>query len=131
MRKAFTLIEVMISVMIVSFVIGVLLQLYANNTSLFASMRNHSELAIQASLLVGNSEYGFEEKKITLAELVQTFEVDESLRQKLKSHRVSIGYKAYDFGQKTQASQKNALSAGHTSMETKGYKTTFLRLKFQ
>jgi len=147
MRKGFTLLEVMISVMIISLVIGVLLQLYSNNTRLFSSMRGHSELCMRSSLLIGNSEYGYENKKVNLAQLVREFNINDALRQKLKKYEAKITYthvKELNEGiQKIDATvehliseseeglKKHSMEIGRSSFEMDEFQTAYLRLKLQ
>jgi len=147
MRKGFTLLEVMISVMIISLVIGVLLQLYSNNTRLFSSMRGHSELCMRSSLLIGNSAYGYEDKKINLAELVRDFEINDELRKKLKKYEAKITYtQVKDLSEATQKPdesveayipeseeglKKRSMEIGRSSFEMYEFQTAYLRLKLQ
>lgn len=147
MRKGFTLLEVMISVMIITLVIGVLLQLYSNNTRLFSSMRGHSELCMRSSLLIGNSSYGYENKKVTLAELVADFDIDDDLRQKLKKYEATISYtqvKDLDMEKqkvdedtdsylpdKTEGLKEQSLEIGRSSFEMDKFQTAYLRLRLK
>ena len=147
MRKGFTLLEVMISVMIISLVIGVLLQLYSSNTSLFSSMRGHSELCMRSSLLIGNSEYGYEDKKTNLAELVRDFEVNDELRKKLKKYEAKITYtRVKELDKATQkldeavepyipeseeGLKRRSMEIGRSSFEMDEFQTAYLRLKLQ
>ena len=90
--------------MVISIVIGVLLQLFSNNTTLFSSMRGHSELCMRSSLLIGNQNYGYENEKVTLAELVKDFDINDDLRRKLKNYEAKITYTPV---QKLDAVQKS------------------------
>lgn len=147
MRKGFTLLEVMISVMIISLVIGVLLQLYSNNTRLFSSMRGHSELCMRSSLLIGNDAYGYENKTVNLAELVRDFKINDDLRQKLKKYKAKITYnQVKELSQETQKIDKavdpylvenmeglkeRSMEIGRSSFEMDEFQTAYLRLKLQ
>ena len=147
MRKGFTLIEMMIAVSVISIVIGVLLQLFSNNTTLFSSMRGHSELCMRSSLLIGNPNYGYENDKVTLAELVQEFDIDDDLRQKLKKHTAKIAYtqvKELDtqqqeieenveeyIGEREEGLEKQSMEIGRSSFEMDEFQTAYLRLKLQ
>ena len=147
MRKGFTLLEVMISIMIISLVIGVLLQLYSNNTRLFNSMRGHSELCMRSSLLIGNDTYGYENKTVNLAELVRDFEINDDLRQKLKKYKAKITYtqvkelsqeskkidKAVDpyLVDSTEGLKERSMEIGRSSFEMDEFQTAYLRLKLQ
>ena len=147
MRKGFTLIEVMVAVMIISLVIGVLLQLFSNNTRLFSSMRGHSELCMRSSLLIGNSSYGYEDAKVSLADLVQEFDVNDELRRKLKQYKAKITYtpvKELDARKQEideitepymtdndEGLKERAMEIGRSSFEMDEFQTAYLRLKLQ
>ena len=91
-RKAFTLLEVMISVVIISVVIMALLKMHANSTYLFENINKTKEMNQYLSLFVANSDYGFEKKSITLDQLVKDFSLDDDLRDKLKEIKSEIKY---------------------------------------
>ena len=147
MRKGFSLLEVMISVMIITLVIGVLLQLYSNNTRLFSSMRGHSELCMRSSLLIGNSEYGYEDKEVSLAELVHNFNVDDDLRQKLKKYKAKVTYTPVKelntkqtrtdeeldpyITEESQGLKERSMEIGRSSFEMDEFQTAYLRLKLR
>ena len=147
MRRGFTLIEVMIAVMVISIVIGVLLQLFSNNTRLFSSMRGHCELCMRSSLLVGNSDYGYKNEKVSLAELVRDFDINDELRQKLKRYEAKITYtriKELDkeeekvdkevasyIGEEEENLQKPSMEIGRSSFQMNEFQTAYLRLRLQ
>jgi prepilin-type N-terminal cleavage/methylation domain-containing protein len=82
MRRAFTLIEVIVAVMLISVVITALLQLYANNSRYFDRFRTSGADALSATLLLGVDEQ--ESERIRLGRLCEGFELDDELRQALK-----------------------------------------------
>ncbi len=147
MRKGFTLLEVMIAIMVISVVIGVLLQLFSNNTTLFSSMRGHSELCMRSSLLIGNKNYGYDNEKVTLAELVQDFDIHDDLRRRLKTYEATITYTPvkdldtlheeigervdYYMDENRQSLQKSAMQIGRSSFQMDEFQTAYLRLKLQ
>ena len=147
MRKGFTLLEVMISVMIITLVIGVLLQLYSNNTRLFSSMRGHSELCMRSSLLIGNSVYGYENKDVSLDDLVRGFDINDELRQKLKKYKAKITYTQVqdltqdsktiditvdpDIEENSEGLKERSMEIGRSSFEMDEFQTAYLRLKLQ
>ena len=147
MRKGFTLMEVMIAVMVISIVIGVLLQLFSNNTTLFSSMRGHSELCMRSSLLIGNNSYGYENEKVSLAELVQEFDIDDALRRKLEKYKAEITYtqvKTLDteevkvdedlesyIDENLEGEQERSMEIGRSSFQMNEFQTAYLRLKLQ
>jgi len=139
--------EVMIAVMVISIVIGVLLQLFSNNTTLFSSMRGHSELCMRSSLLIGNNSYGYENEKVSLAELVQEFDIDDALRRKLEKYKAEITYtqvKTLDteevkvdedlesyIDENLEGEQERSMEIGRSSFQMNEFQTAYLRLKLQ
>jgi len=91
-RRAFTLIEVMVAVVIISIVIAALLQMMGNSTNIFSKIKKDSTIGQYISMLVSSQDYGFEDKKITLDQLSADFEFDSHLRRKLKSIKTRIIY---------------------------------------
>ncbi|MGB3961484.1 MAG: type II secretion system protein, partial [Sulfurimonas sp.] len=92
-RHAFTLIEVMVAVMLVSVVIMALLQLFANNTHIFSSLEKKSQTNQYLSFLVTNPQYGFEDKRGTLYDVVSDFDLQDELRHELKNIKAELVYK--------------------------------------
>lgn len=92
-RAAFTLIEVMVAVMIISVVILAMVQMYSNNSFLFDSYKKHAKISQYSSFLIANKEYGYEEKRVTLYELLNEFDMENDLRRRLKQQKVELDYK--------------------------------------
>lgn len=92
MRKAFTLVEVLIAVVIISIVIAAQLQLFSNNGKLFERMRTKIDNALLLTLILGDDTVGFEDSKLFLDELVKPFNVDNALRQRLKAQNSELFY---------------------------------------
>lgn len=150
----FTLIEVLVSVMIISVVITSLLQLFSTNAHSFTSVQEKIAQTDKTSLLLGSKVYGYEKKKIDLAELVKDFNIDDDLRRKLKKEKVEIIYTevlSVDFDaaaaslgeagkddnpdneavvSETSAAT-NALEVGRTTMKIGQQSSSFLRVKLQ
>lgn len=95
-RKGFTLIEVMISVVIISVVILALLEMFANNTHIFSTLTQKSKINSYVSLFIANPDYGLEDKKISLDDLVSDFTLESDLRRKLKETKAEIIYQELD-----------------------------------
>ena len=152
--KAFTLIEVLVSVMIISVVIGALLQLFSTNSHSFSSLQKKILQTHRTSLLLGNAVYGYENKTIDLAELVKDFNIDDDLRRKLKREKVSIIYTEVtsvnfdDAAESIAEIQKddninnevietesgtatNSLEVGRTTFKLAKQSSSFLRVKLQ
>ena len=149
LRRGFTLIEIMVSVVIISTVVMTILQLFSNNTRFFLHLDGSTSLISQASLLIGAKEYGFESKKVTLYDLVEDFDVDDDVRRALKSHVLALDYievmrlDGDDLSDSAQALSEDgtvrqegsgggtSLEIGRTTLESQDQKSSFLRIKLQ
>lgn len=148
--EGFTLIEVMISVMIISVVIASLLQLFSTNTRLFGTLEQKIELSTEGSLLLGVENIGFEKKSLHFDDLVKDFVIDDELRRRLKEIKAEVVYQelmrldSADFMEETEelaeeqditltdASAKAvALEIGRTGLLFNNVKTSFVRLRLQ
>ncbi|NPA60089.1 MAG: prepilin-type N-terminal cleavage/methylation domain-containing protein, partial [Epsilonproteobacteria bacterium] len=95
-KKAFTLIEVMISVMIISVVIMALLKMQGNNSHIFSKLTSKLEINQYTSFFISNNEYGFSKKSTYLDELLSEFRVEDNLRRELKNIKINIDYDELD-----------------------------------
>ncbi len=95
-RSAFTLIEVMVSVVIISTVIMALIKLFANNTHIFASLQNKNETSQSLSFMMSNYNYGFNDDEVTLYELVEDFDLESDLKRELKETKIKLIYQELD-----------------------------------
>lgn len=91
-KKAFTLIEVMIAVMIISVVIMALIKMSANNTHMLFAMNENAKNLNYGSFLIENTKYGFETEEQSLYNLLDEFNLDDDLRRKLKAVNTKIIY---------------------------------------
>ncbi|MEA3371135.1 MAG: prepilin-type N-terminal cleavage/methylation domain-containing protein [Campylobacterota bacterium] len=101
MRKAFTLIEVMVAVVIISVVIMALIELLANSSHNFTSLGKKSQMNQYLSFFHSPSRHGFRDKESTLYDLVEDFDIESELKQELKSIKVEVVYqelKSIDMG---------------------------------
>lgn len=138
-RRAFTLIEVMVSVMIISVVIMALIQMNANNTYLFSTTKKQLKTKQYLSLLIGNKEYGFENKNIYLDDLLRDFEVEDDLRRKLKSKKYEIIYQeleSIDLSEdKNDTEDSNnaniVLEIGKSVLKSKDDSSSMMRLRIK
>ncbi len=152
--RGFTLVEVLVAVMIIAVVIGALLQLFATNSHTFTSVHDRIIHADKTTLLLGSTVYGYENKKVDLAELVKDFNIDDDLRRRLKQERVEIIYREetrIDFGDAAEAMAEaestkegadedvvtevgdaaNALEIGRTTLKIGEESSSFLRVRMQ
>ena len=141
--------------MIIAVVIGALIQLFATNTYTFTSVQQKIFQTNRTTLLLGNEIYGYENKKVDLAELVKDFNIDDDLRRLLKKNKAEIIYTevtSIDFGDAAEAIAEvegaqndnedegliseaaeatNALEIGRTTLKINGESSSFLRVKLQ
>ncbi|WP_297442936.1 prepilin-type N-terminal cleavage/methylation domain-containing protein [Sulfurimonas sp.] len=134
-RSAFTLIEVMVAVMIISVVIMALIRMYSNNTFLFSSYKKQSQANQYLSLLIGNKDYGFENKETYLYNLAQEFDMDKQLRRELKNQKVKVIYQelqTIDLSEDENASGTNiVLELGNSVLNFGESSAAMLRLRVQ
>ena len=91
--RGFTLIEMMVAVLIISVVIGSLIQLFSNNPRLLGRIEQNSGFAMYGTLFVGVSDPGFVKEEVTLDKLVADFELDDALRRELKQQKAFVDYR--------------------------------------
>ncbi len=146
-KPAFTLIEVMIAVMIISVVIAALLQMRGNSTFLFINMNKKSQVNQFATFFVDNDKYGYENTSTSLDELVSEFDMENDLRRELKNNKIELIYQELkvidmaDFvSDDTQESYEDEASdgvptmifeLGKTILKTKDSSVALLRIKRQ
>ena len=96
-KNAFTLIEVMVAVMIVSVVIAALLRMRGNTSNKFIGIKKMMQTNQYNSFLLSQSDkYGFEESNIDLYRLVDDFDLESDLRRRLKSIKLKVDYEELD-----------------------------------
>jgi len=91
-KKAFTLIEVMIAVMIVSIVIAALFKLRGDTNHLFSRIQQEQKKSTYATLILWNDKYGFNKEDINMYRLVDNFELDNDTRRELKNIKAKVRY---------------------------------------
>ena len=96
LSRAFTLIEVMVAVVIISVVIMALIKLFANNSHIFSTLSDKSKNNQYLSFLVSPSHYGFADKDTTLYDLIKEFDIQSGLKRELKSVKVKLLYQELD-----------------------------------
>lgn len=138
-KKGFTLIEVMIAVMIISIVIAALLKIKADNVNLFSTLKYQVETNQYLSLLM-QSNYGFEDKDITLDKLVNDFDVEHDLRTELKRTKVKLIYQEMqkidtgsfeDDTQDNENSNSAIFEIGRSIIKTDKSSSSLLRLRIK
>jgi len=145
-RNGFTLIEVMVSVVIISTVIMALIELFANNTHIFASLSKKNQTSQSLSFLMSNKDYGFKDEKISLNDLVQDFNLETDLRRKLKDSKVEIIYQEVDTidmsefdgsdeeeneNEEKESNSNMVFEIGKTVLKSKDSSSSMLRIQVQ
>ncbi len=139
-RTAFTLIEVMVAVMIVSVVIAALLQMRGETAHKFLEIKKMLQTNQYNSLLIAqNSKYGFEKSNMDMNRLVEDFDLESNLRRKLKSIKVELGYEELktvdtsEFEESDQGSSGSGLvfEIGDTSIKTENFTLHMMRVRVQ
>ena len=131
-KKAFTLIEVMVSVMIISVVIMALLQMKSNNSHILTSLKNQNDTNQYISLLISNKDYGYEKKTIRLDTLVKEFNVNDELRKKLKNIKAKVIYNKVnriDLSEGEEGSSSLILEIGETLLKLDNSSSKIYRLR--
>jgi len=143
-KKAFTLIEVMVAVVIISVVIMTLLKINANDVFLFSKFKAQTKTNEYLSLLIGTN-YGFLNEDVTLDKLVPNFDLEYDLRQKLKNTKVQLIYQELQkidtgsFGgtdttqdmEDSTSSSSAIYETGKTILKTKKASSTLLRIQLK
>ena len=138
-RDAFTLIEVMVAVIIITVVIMALLQMHANSTHIFSSMKKQTKTNQYSSFLISNENYGFEDKNIYLYSLVRDFDLQDDLRRELKKIKIKMLYKeleAIDIGNQSndeeiESSSNLVLEIGESLIQTDSGSTALMRFRIR
>jgi len=137
-KKAFTLIEVMVAVMIITVVIAALLRLQANNTHIFNKLKEDEASQRYLSLFT-QSDYGFEESSLTLDMFIDRFDVDDDLRRELKDIKVKVLYQKVEnidfsdeiYDDTNQTTSGLNFEIGRSIIKLKNGSSSVLRIKLQ
>ncbi len=116
--KAFTLIEVMIAVVIISVVILALLEMKGNSNFMFVKHTNNLAVNQYASFFISNPDYGYNKEKVMMDDLVSDFKVEDELRRELKEVKVEILYQELQrFSDFSDSTDSNASDEGDVEGE--------------
>ena len=146
-KEAFTLIEVMVAVVIISTVIMALLEMYANNTHIFSNLNQKTKINQYATLFIANLEFGLEKNDVVVYDLIDEFKVEDKLRRELKGIKAKIIYQELDkidlseFDEKEnedmlneeekEVSSEIVFEVGKTILRTNNSSIGYLRLRLQ
>ncbi len=132
-RAAFTLLEVMISVMIISVVILALFEMRANSNLMFFKIEDKSKANQSLSFFIRQKDFGFENKKTSMKNLITDFELNSELAKEFSDTKVDIKYielesidmKDYDEG------NEMIFEIGSTNIKINKRSASFMRIKLQ
>jgi len=139
-KNAFTLIEVMIAVMIISVVIMALLEMHGNTAHIFSKFSSQIKINQYTSLFISNPDYGFEKKSVDLDDLLSNFKLEDDLRRELKNIKVKIEYEELDkFSDSSEDSDIDdeegnsglVLEIGKTILKVNNSSTSLVRFRIQ
>jgi prepilin-type N-terminal cleavage/methylation domain-containing protein len=138
-KDAFTLIEVMISVIIISIVITALLEILSNNSHTFLSMKKQTKIDQYSLFLLSNTNSGFEDENIYLDRLVDDFNIDSNLKKELKQQKIDIKYQKLEQISMNEQNDEDKESSnldivfevGKTILKTQDSSVWVFRLKIQ
>jgi len=144
-RSAFTLIEVMVAVMIVSVVIAALLQMRGNTTHKFFGIKEMMKTNQYNSFLLSHGDkYGFEKSRMDMYRLADDFDLESELRRKLKAIKVELDYEELsvidtseyednteDEDAEISGSSGIVFEIGKTILTTEEFSGSLIRIKIQ
>jgi len=147
-RNAFTLIEVMVAVMIISVVIAALLEMRGNTSFKFFQIKEMMRTNQYSSFLLSQGDkYGFERSHLDMNRLIEDFDVESDLRRKLKAIKVEMDYEVVEsidtseYDESAQSTQDDeevqedttgiVFEIGKTQLKTKEYTLSLLRVRLQ
>jgi len=146
-KTAFTLIEVMVAVMIVSVVIAALLQMRGNTSHQFFGIKKSLKTDQYSSFLLAlKGKYGFEESRMDMSRLVEDFDLESDLRRKLKAIKVEVDYDVLEtidtseFDEVVENEEDATTESGNsgivfelgkTTMKTKEFTNSLIRIQIQ
>lgn len=136
MRKAFTLIEVMVAVLIISVVVMALFEMKGNSSHIFLNLTQKLETNQYLSFLISNDDYGFEQDTITADKLLKDFDLERDLRQNLKKVKVDLIYQKLEDIDMNEQEDENLSSGmifeiGKTILKTEKSSASLPRIRLQ
>jgi len=136
-RNAFTLLEVMVAVMIISVVIGALFQMQGTTTHKLINLKKMTDTNQYSTFLLENTQYGFGSSHIDMARLVEDFNVDDDLRRRLKEMSVELQYRLLNTIDTSEMSDEKSggvpiiIEIGKTTLKTDKFKNRLIRMRLQ
>jgi prepilin-type N-terminal cleavage/methylation domain-containing protein len=132
-RAGFTLIEVMVAVMIISVVIGAILEMRGNISHKIFALEKITQVSQYDTLLLQQKEYAREKSNISAKTLVEDFELERDLRRELSGIKLHIDYlqlKTIDTS-KFDESSTLVFEIGKTDVKSDNYSSSIVRIGIQ
>jgi len=130
-KPAFTLMEVMVAVMIISVVIASILQMRGNSTLMYEKIDQTAKMNQYLSFFIANPDYGFERKSTNMKNLCDEFALDSELRREFSSIKLNIEYKKLDILDTSEFDESSelVLETGQSIIQTKDASASLIRLR--
>ena len=130
-RKAFTLIEVMIAVMIISVVIASILQMRGNSTFIYERIDENSKINQYLSFFIANQDFGFESKNTSMKNLCDEFDLDSELRREFSNIKLKLDYKKLNILDMSEYDENSELviETGRTILNTNDSTASLIRIR--
>jgi len=133
MKSAFTLLEVMISVVIISVVILALFEMRGNSNLIFLQVDNNSKANQYLSFFIQQKDFGFENKQTNVKNLTTEFDLNFELRKEFSNTKIDIKYteletidmKEYDEG------SEMIFEIGSTNIKINDTSASIMRVRLQ
>ena len=135
-KNAFTLIEVMVAVLIISVVIMALLEMQGNSAHMFSRFSSQLKINQYASFFISNEKYGFEKESVNLDDLLSDFKLEDDLRRDLKNIKVKLVYEKSEQLDMSESDDENVSSGmifeiGRTILNINDSSTALVRFRIQ
>jgi prepilin-type N-terminal cleavage/methylation domain-containing protein len=130
-RSAFTLMEVMIAVMIVSVVIASILQMRGNSSFIYERIEKNAKVNQYLSFLIDNQDFGYEKKTTTMKNLCDEFKLDSELRREFADIKLKLDYKKLDVLDMSEYDENSQLviESGNSILSTPSSSASLLRIR--
>jgi prepilin-type N-terminal cleavage/methylation domain-containing protein len=134
MRKAFSLVEVMVAVVIISVVIMAMIKMYADSINILDIFKKQNASEMAVSYFV-QSKFGREEDNTNSYNILSEFDVKDELRQRLKEQKINVDYekvKVIDMSSIDEALGSGVVfEIGRTKIDTNGVVLNLTRFKVE
>ena len=131
-RSAFTLIEVMISVIVITSVVMALYVMQGNAAYAFTSYKERAELNQYLSFLIASDKYGHQRDRSHVERLVEDFALEDSIKRELRTINIELDYKlieTIDASEIDESMSQVVFEVGKSSVELGDRVVWLIRLR--